>query len=154
MLSTGPLEVLPQRKRPLPHSSPSPRGAQGFQGEGDTGSIRVVFAPLAAVPGKESLGQLASKVPAPGPRHESLGPGEMAPADGLWAQAWLLRRLPALRMEAPAALGARESLMVGPPGGQGRRAGRWSLPHTSRAADTHRVSPRRRSWLAPDGLSF
>lgn len=117
------------------------------------GSIRVVLAPLAAVPGKESLGQSASKVPAPGPRHESLGPGEMAPGDGLWAQAWPLPRLPALRMEAQAALGAHESLTVGPPGGQGCRAGRWSCTPAG-LLTTHRVSPRRRSWLSPDCLSF
>ena len=49
--------------------------------------------------------------------------------------------LPALRLEAQAALGARESLPAGPAGGQGCRAGRWRPPHISRAVvNASRVS--------------
>lgn len=67
-------ELRPQQKYPQPHSSPSPRGAHSFQAEGGVGSVCVMDVPLAVVPGKESPGRLASKVPTQVP-----GPGEMAP---------------------------------------------------------------------------
>ena len=74
---------LPQSPPQLPGSSELPEAGAGVRS-----SIPVMDVALAAVPGMEPLGWLASKGPIPGPRHQGL---EREP---LWAQTWLLPRLP------------------------------------------------------------